>query len=105
MRDLLPMRELVKEIAEFLKYDKSISVRTHSKVFEDNNGALTLATVPRMTPRSKHIAVKYHFFREHVEKGDVQVLPIDTKVQKADIFTKGLPPESFRNLRKLLCNW
>ena len=45
---------------------------TKSTIFEDNNGALQLATVPKMTLRSKHIAIKYHFFfREHVFNGTV----------------------------------
>ena len=105
MRDLLPMREVVSEIAEFLKLGDGIDVRTYSKVFEDNNGALALATSPRMTPRSKHIAVKYHFFREHVTNGDCRILPIDTLAQKADLFTKGLQKDAFERLRNLLCGW
>jgi hypothetical protein len=71
MRDILPTRVVVKEIANFLQYNNTIHFRAHSDVFEDNNGALTLANVPRLTPRSKHIAVKYHFFRQHVKNGDV----------------------------------
>jgi hypothetical protein len=66
MRDLIPLRELIKEVAHSLGKDRNFTTRTYSKVLEDNNGALTLANVPRMTPRSKHIAVKYHFFRSHV---------------------------------------
>jgi len=105
MRDVIPMRQLVQELTEFFKTGTDFQVRTHSKIFEDNNGALTLATSPRMTPRSKHIAVKYHFFREHVSNGTCQIQHIDTKLQKADLFTKGLPKEIFKRLRQLLCGW
>ena len=38
----------------------------HSTVFEDNNGALQLAQSPKISPRTKHIAVKYHFFRDKI---------------------------------------
>ena len=58
-----------------------------------------------MTPRSKHIAIKYHFFREHVFNGTVDIEKIDTSNQKADIFTKGLGPEIFERVRELLMGW
>ena len=65
MRDLIPLRGLVDEIKTMFDIDE-LPCRAYSKVFEDNNGTILLATSPRMTPRSKHIAVKYHFFKEHV---------------------------------------
>ena len=33
-------------------------------VYEDNQGAIQVATIPRANPTSKHLAVKYHWFRE-----------------------------------------
>ena len=65
MRDLIPLRTFADEVKELLG-TTSVPCWTHSKVFEDNNGALVLSTTPEMTPKSKHIAVKYHFFKEHV---------------------------------------
>ena len=65
MRDLIPLRTLVDKVKDLIGAS-TLPCRTYSKVFEDNNGALILASTPRMTPRSKHIAVKYHFFKEHV---------------------------------------
>ena len=61
MQEFFPMQRILKEISEVL----------HLTIFEDNNGALALATAPKLTPRTKHIAVKYHFFKEHIgeEKG------------------------------------
>jgi hypothetical protein len=69
------------------------------------NGALILATTPRMTPRSKHIAVPDHFFREHVAAGTIKIFKIATNDNKADIFTKGLDKIDFQALRKLLMGW
>jgi hypothetical protein len=76
-------------------------------VWEDNNGALMLTNLEagRMTPRSKHYAVKYHWFRSHLNPNSVEVKKIETDKQKADIFTKGLRVEKFRIIRKLLCGW
>ena len=105
MRELIPMRGMVSEIGTTLGLVSSKQPLLHSTVFEDNNGARTLATVPRLTPRSKHIAVKYHFFRHHVASGTINVERIDTSEQKADIFTKGLTAETFQTVRYLLMGW
>jgi hypothetical protein len=83
----------------------TLAVRTHSTVFQDNNRALTLASTPKLTPRSRHYAAKYHFFRSHVASGTIQLKKIDTKDQLADIFTKGTTAEIFQRLRLKLCGW
>ena len=75
------------------------------KVFEDNNGAIELAKAPKIRPRTKHIALKYHHFREHVRKGLIEINPIDTLEQVADIFTKALPFPIFNYLRKNMMGW
>jgi hypothetical protein len=106
MRDLLPMRRLLEEAGKALNLDFSDPAILHSTVFEDNNGAISLALSPKMTPRTKHIAIKYHHFREHVgEAKGIIVVKIDTNLQKADIFTKGLSPEKHQCIRKLLMGW
>jgi hypothetical protein len=106
MQDLIPMRRLLQETGSALNLDFSQPAILHSTVFEDNNGALSLALSPKMSPRMKHIAVKYHHFREHVgEDKGIMVVKIDTTIQKADIFTKGLPAETHQGLRKLLMGW
>jgi hypothetical protein len=38
--------------------------KVHCKVFEDNAGAIEIANVPKMRPRTKHLNIKYHHFRE-----------------------------------------
>ena len=105
MRDLVPLRQLVEEIAIAIDATERLVVRTHSTVFEDNNGALALANLPRLTPRSKHIAVRMHWFREHVRSGQIHVVKVDTKAQIADIFTKGLTREAFERIHHLLMGW
>ncbi|GJR42570.1 retrovirus-related pol polyprotein from transposon TNT 1-94 [Tanacetum coccineum] len=45
--------------------------------------------------RSKHIDIRYHFIREQVEKGVVELYFVRTEYQLADIFTKALPRERF----------
>jgi hypothetical protein len=59
-----------------------------------------------MTPRTKHIAVKYHHFRSKIgpDKGII-IQRIDTNEQKADIFTKGLGAQQFAYIRTLVMGW
>jgi predicted alpha-1,6-mannanase (GH76 family) len=60
---------------------------------------------PKMTPRTKHIACKYWWFIEHLREGEIEAKRIDTKLQKADIFTKGLSKLEFQAKRKMLMGW
>ena len=64
-----------------------------------------MAKVPKMTPRSKHIALRYHHFREEVRKGNIKIEYVSTKLQKADILTKGFGDVKFKELRELLVGW
>jgi hypothetical protein len=105
MRELLPIREIVKEMAYSMGFKPEFDAVTHSTVFEDNNGALGLANMPRITPRSKHFAVKLYFFRHHVASGDIRIVRVDTDKQLADTFTKALPPDQFEALRLSIQGW
>ena len=106
MRDLLPMRRILKEIGAQLKLDFAQPAMVHSTIFEDNNGALGLATAPKLTPRTKHIAVKYHWFKSYIDEAQGFVIKkIGTEEQKADLLTKGLVADTFERTRKLLMGW
>jgi hypothetical protein len=79
-----------------LEIEKGFEFVTHSQVFKDNAGALALAISPTITPRSKHYATKYHFFKSHTKenRGILDIKKIATKDQVADIFTKPWMPHS-----------
>jgi cysteine sulfinate desulfinase/cysteine desulfurase-like protein len=104
MRDLLPMMIKVEQVLQQLNADMT-NVMVHSTAFEDNNGALILAMMKKMTPRSKHIAIKYHHFKQAVFNGFVKILKVNSEQQLADIFTKGLGSIKFQANRLLLCGW
>jgi hypothetical protein len=70
------------------------------KVFEDNQAALQLAREPKLRPRTKHLAVRLHHFREHVRRKVINIVHVGTKDQIADIFTKPLPRDQFVELRR-----
>ena len=98
MRKLITLHRLLMKLQGVFSFKSSVA-RTACMIFEDNQGAITLAKVPTMTPRSKHIAIPYHFFRENVR----QKLATDDQV--ADMLTKGLVQVKFEKLRKMLMGW
>jgi hypothetical protein len=65
----------------------------------DSSSAICLAHNPIFHERAKHIKVRHHFLRDHVEKGGIEMKFIDTERQLADIFTKPLDSSHFASLR------
>ena len=61
MRDLIPFVDQVNELLNIFG-ENAPEIELNCTLFEDNNGALELATKPRYCPRTKHIAIKYHHF-------------------------------------------
>jgi hypothetical protein len=56
----------------------------------DSSSAICLGQNPVFHDRAKHIKVRYHFLRDHVEKGDIVMKYIDTERQLTEIFNKPL---------------
>jgi len=65
----------------------------------DSTGAISVAKNPVLHSKTKHIEVRYHFLRDHYEKGDIDLHYVDTTRQLADIFTKPLDQATFARLR------
>jgi transposase InsO family protein len=65
----------------------------------DNESAIRMAENPVEHSRTKHIAIRYHFLRDHQQKWDIEISYVSTKEQLADIFTKPLDEQSFTKLR------
>jgi hypothetical protein len=65
----------------------------------DNQSAIQLSKNPVYHDRSKHIDVKYHYIRECIDEGRIEVESVDTKLQLADILTKALGRHQFLVLR------
>ncbi|GJY81267.1 retrovirus-related pol polyprotein from transposon TNT 1-94 [Tanacetum coccineum] len=64
----------------------------------DNKSAIALCCNNVQHSRAKHIDVRYHFIKEQVENGIVELYFVRTEYQLADIFTKPLPREIFNFL-------
>nr|GEW79914.1 retrovirus-related Pol polyprotein from transposon TNT 1-94 [Tanacetum cinerariifolium] len=67
-------------------------------IYCDSKSAIAISCNLVQHSRTKHIAVRYHFIKEHVEKGTTELYFVKMDYQLADLFTKGLPAERFNYL-------
>ncbi len=67
LRDAIPIMELFKEMKGMGFPIESSQAKVHCRVFEDNSGALEMAKVHKYRPRTKHLNVRLHHFRDYVE--------------------------------------
>jgi hypothetical protein len=72
------------------------------KLNVDNQSAISLARNPIAHGRSKHIETKYHFLRYQVTQDKLTLVHCRTNVQIADIMTKPLKADRFKDLRTLV---
>ncbi|GJS35944.1 retrovirus-related pol polyprotein from transposon TNT 1-94 [Tanacetum coccineum] len=64
----------------------------------DSKSAIAISCNPVQHSKTKHIDIRYHFIKEHVERGTVEIYFVETEYQLADLFTKALPKERFEYL-------
>ncbi|GJY67092.1 retrovirus-related pol polyprotein from transposon TNT 1-94 [Tanacetum coccineum] len=64
----------------------------------DSKIAIAISCNPVHHSKTMNIDIRYHFFKEHVEKGTVEIYFVGTEYQLADLFTKALPKERFEYL-------
>ena len=62
-------------------------------ILVDNQRCMALARNPEFHARTKHIDIQYHFIREKVEAGIIQLQYCPTKEMVADVLTKPVPKE------------
>nr|GEY57977.1 Gag-Pol polyprotein [Tanacetum cinerariifolium] len=71
-------------------------------IYCDSKSAIAISCNPVQHSRTKHIVVRYHFIKEHVEKGTIELYFVKTDYQLADLFTKALPADHFNYLVRRL---
>ena len=105
LRETIPIMQIFREMNEkgIVKLKEKPDV--FCKVFEDNTGALELATVPKLRLRTKHMNLVYHHFREYVRTKQIDTIKVDTPNQVVDLFTKPLYQNLFQKFRKITMGW
>ena len=89
--------EAVKEAIWWRRFLGELGQPPHSptKVYSDNAGSISLAHNPEHHARTKHIDVKYHFTREHLQLGTISLQRVPTNENTADVFTKALSRDAY----------
>ena len=64
----------------------------------DTESAICICHKPVQHSKMKHTALRYHFIKDHVEDGNVEIHFVKSTNQLADIFTKALHEQSFNRI-------
>nr|GEX30746.1 retrovirus-related Pol polyprotein from transposon TNT 1-94 [Tanacetum cinerariifolium] len=67
-------------------------------LYYDSQSAIAISCNPVHHSRTKHIHTRYHFIKEQVENGIIELYFVRTEYQLADMFTKALPEDRFKYL-------
>jgi len=68
----------------------------------DNTIAINLTKNPIQHSKTKHIEIRHHFIRDHIKKGDIEIMFVKTENQLVNLFTKPLAYDRFNKLRTKL---
>ena len=105
--EYVALSEVVKEVL-FLRQVQEFmepSMRVGAvNVFEDNEGAIKLATNKHASRRTKHIDVKHHLVRDASDARKVRVAYVRSEDQHADLLTKPLDLQKFYKHAKFILN-
>ncbi|MCO5576543.1 hypothetical protein L7F22_030354 [Adiantum nelumboides] len=87
---------------KMLFQDLEIEVQDPVVIYCDNISSIQLAQNPVFHARTKHIEVHYHFIKERVLDGDIDLDYVGTEDQASNLFTKALGIEKLRRFRGML---
>ena len=105
LRASINLTDTAREAQEYEVSISGTSLIFHTRLFEDNTGAIELIYTKKLHPRTKHINIKYHHFRQHVKQGDIEVVNVASKDQLADMLTKLLNSHLLCKHCKDLLGW
>ena len=91
----------LRQVQEFMEPSMRVGARN---VFEDNEGAIKLATNKHASRRTKHIDVKHHLVRGVSDARKVRVAYVRSEDQHADLLTKPLVMQKFYKHAKFILN-
>ena len=89
-RDLFPLIDITNELCTVLQVEMQTETQMHIKIHKDNIGALTLGKLKpqKMTPRSKHYAIKYNWFCKQIGPRNIELVKISKEDQLAIFLLK-----------------
>jgi hypothetical protein len=78
-----------------------IIVQLPIPVFMDSQSCIKMVTNEKFSNRTKHIAVRFQFAKDHVHKNDIELKYVSTEDNIADMLTKPLAGSKIKTLREL----
>ena len=69
-----------------------------TKLLVDSSAAIAIASKPGVNGKTKHIALRYHFIRQLIAEGIIDVVKVDTADNVADVLTKAVDRGTFERL-------
>ncbi|KAG9093962.1 hypothetical protein FS749_013412 [Ceratobasidium sp. UAMH 11750] len=72
------------------------------RIYADNQSSMLLADSDKLSSRTKHLDVQYHFVREQIKSGVCRFIWVPTKLNAADVLTKPLGPALFAEMPPML---
>ena len=103
LKVVIPLMEIAQEM-QGKGYDiLSTQTVVQCRAFQDNSGALELASTPKYRPRTRYLSVKLFHFRHFAKQKRITLSKCDTHEQTADVFTKSLDVETFTLHRTSIC--
>ena len=99
------MIEMIKEMGRNKIKMVKMNPKIYCEVYEENSGALEIAKEHKYIPRTKHLNIKLHHFRQYANNNEIDMLPINTDDQPADIFTKPLEEPLIIKHREFIMGW
>jgi hypothetical protein len=105
LKTAIPLMEITKEMKSFGYNVLSTVPIVHCKLFEDNSGAIEIATNKKVRPRTRYMNVKWFHFRHYYEQGAISILPCSSEQMTADFLTKPLDLASFERHRRSVNGW
>ena len=91
----------IKQVMKFL----GMGMKDKMNIKIDNQGALFLSKNEYACHRTKHIDVRYHYIRQHIEEGTIEMELIRSEENTADMFTKNLGHDLFWTHVYKLMEW
>ncbi|QRV81847.1 Gag-Pol polyprotein/retrotransposon [Ceratobasidium sp. AG-Ba] len=82
--------------------DLGVPLREPITIFADNQSSMLLSDSEKLSSRTKHVDVQYHFVREYVTQGKCRFEWVPMKLNTADVLTKPLGPIAFKEMPAML---
>ncbi|QRV82277.1 Pol polyprotein/retrotransposon [Ceratobasidium sp. AG-Ba] len=82
--------------------DLGVPLQEPITIFADNQSSMLLSDSEKLSSRTKHVDVQYHFVKEYVAQGKCRFEWVPTKLNTADVLTKPLGPIAFKEMPAML---